>query len=244
VIRIVSRENAGGHVRSLYQMHRLRKEVFNDRLGWSVVVSDDLEVDEYDALHPVYVLSETDGRVEGSVRLLPTLGPYMMRDTFAALLNGAAAPASAALWEASRFAVVKGSVKGDDGLAHATYELLIGVLGFCLACDVQAVLCVVDTRMERVLRRAGWSMRRLCAARSIDGTVTFAGRLEVSDAVLSRVKRRAARTVDAGSDRASLRSTLPVGVPAAGSSSASAYWPPGIPITHRAHVLRRQKLIM
>ena len=54
MITFLSKENVGSHVSSLYQMHRLRKQVFSDRLGWSVAVSGDLEVDEYDALAPKY----------------------------------------------------------------------------------------------------------------------------------------------------------------------------------------------
>jgi N-acyl-L-homoserine lactone synthetase len=187
MIKIVSKRNAGHHVSSLHQMHRLRKQVFNDRLGWSVAVSGDLEVDEYDALAPVYVLSETaGGDLLGSVRLLPTIGPYMLRDTFASLLDGLEAPSSELLWEASRFAVAKHSAKGDGGLACATYELLTGVLQFSLAHDIEAIVCVVDLRMERVLRRAGWCMRRLGPERRIGKTIAVAGRLDVSEHLLRR----------------------------------------------------------
>jgi len=170
-------------------MHLLRKKVFGDRLGWSVSVSGDLEVDEYDALAPVYVLSETaEGDVLGGVRLLPTTGPYMLRDTFASLLDDLEAPASELLWEASRFAVAKNSAKGDGGLACATYELLIGVLQFSLAHDIEAIVCVVDLRMERVLRRAGWPMQRLGLARHIGNTIAVAGRLDVSEPLLRRLE--------------------------------------------------------
>jgi N-acyl-L-homoserine lactone synthetase len=189
MITVLSKENVGHHVSSLYQMHRLRKQVFSDRLGWSVAVSGDLEVDEYDALAPVYVLSETaDGDVLGGVRLLPTVGPYMLRNTFAALLDDIEAPASELLWEASRFAVAKSSAKGDGGLACATYELLIGVLQFSLANDIEAIVCVVDLRMERVLRRAGWHMQRLGPERRIGNTIAVAGRLDVSECLLHRLQ--------------------------------------------------------
>ena len=170
-------------------MHLLRKQVFSDRLGWSVAVSGGLEVDEYDALAPVYVLSETaEGDVLGSVRLLPTTGPYMLRDTFASLLDDLEAPASELLWEASRFAVARNSAKGDGGLACATYELLIGVLQFSLAHDIEAIVCVVDLRMERVLRRAGWHMQRLGPARRIGKTIAVAGRLDVSEHLLRQLE--------------------------------------------------------
>ena len=189
MITILSKDNLGSRVSALYQMHRLRKQVFHDRLGWSVAISGDLEIDEYDALGPVYVLSETaEGEVVGAVRLLPTTGPYMLRNTFSSLLDGRAAPASDFMWEASRFAVARDCVKGDAGFACATYELLIGVLQFGLANDIEAILCVVDLRMERVLRRNGWHMQRLGSERRIGSTVALAGRLEVSEHLLHRLE--------------------------------------------------------
>jgi acyl homoserine lactone synthase len=189
MITVLSKENVGDHVSRLYQMHRLRKQVFSDRLGWSVAVSGDLEVDEYDALAPVYVLSESaEGDVLGSVRLLPTVGPYMLRDTFASLLDDAEAPASELLWEASRFAVAKNSAKGGGSLSCATYELLIGVLRFSLARDIEAIVCVVDLRMERVLRRAGWHLQRIGPERRIGNTIAVAGRLDVAEHLLRRLE--------------------------------------------------------
>src|SRR3982074_3944415 len=83
MIRIVTKDNAESHLRNLYQMHRIRKAVFKDRLGWDVAVSGELEVNEYDTLEPSYLLSiDRRGIVNGCVRLLPPTGPNMLRDTF------------------------------------------------------------------------------------------------------------------------------------------------------------------
>ena len=57
MIRIVTKDNAERHLSSLHQMHRIRKAVFKDRLGWDVTVSGELEVDEYDALGPSCLVS-------------------------------------------------------------------------------------------------------------------------------------------------------------------------------------------
>ena len=90
----------------LAEMHRLRYRIFKERLGWDAQVSGDMEVDEFDACRPAYLLQRNaDGRVQGCVRLLPTTGPNMLRDTFPALLDGQAAPTSDAIWESSRFGV-------------------------------------------------------------------------------------------------------------------------------------------
>lgn len=65
-------------------MHRQRARVFKDRLGWDVEVRDGMEVDWLDDENPLYLISVDDetGRLRGSLRLLPTTGPNMLRDIF------------------------------------------------------------------------------------------------------------------------------------------------------------------
>jgi len=71
-------------------MHRLRYRIFKERLGWDVEVSGDMEIDEFDACRPAYLLQTDDnGRIQGCVRLVPTIGPTMLRDTFPVLLCSA-----------------------------------------------------------------------------------------------------------------------------------------------------------
>ncbi len=67
-------------------MHRLRKQVFHDRLRWEVPISGDWEIDAFDEEDPLYVLSlDSKGMLQGSLRLLPTTGPNMLRDVFSDL---------------------------------------------------------------------------------------------------------------------------------------------------------------
>jgi acyl homoserine lactone synthase len=195
MIKFVTKDNAGRHVINLYQMHRLRKTVFKDRLGWDVTVSGELEVDEFDALGPSYVLS-TDGygTVNGCVRLLPTTGPNMLRDVFPSLVTKRAVPCDECAWEASRFAVSGSAVTTDAGLSQTTYDLLIGVLRASLSNGIGTIACVVDVRMERILRRAGWQLDRLGSPRRIGKTLAIAGQLDVSAQILRSLEARAGYT--------------------------------------------------
>ena len=111
-------------------MPRLRYPIFKEWLGWDVQVSGDMEVDECDT-RPVYLLRrDDDGRVQGCVRLLPTTGHTMLRDTFPALLGGQAAPASNSIWESSRFGgnLCDRQAKTAGSIARATYELFAGMI--------------------------------------------------------------------------------------------------------------------
>jgi N-acyl-L-homoserine lactone synthetase len=191
MIRIVTKDNAEHYVSSLHQMHRIRKAAFKDRLGWDVTVSGELEVDEYDALGPSYLLSmDRYGAVNGCVRLLPTTGPNMLRDIFPSFVTKAAVPRSERVWEASRFAVSGNITVAEAGLSQTTYQLLIGVLKFGLSNGISTIACVVDVRMERVLRRAGWQLERLGPARRIGNTIAMAGQLDVSAQVLRQLETR------------------------------------------------------
>jgi acyl homoserine lactone synthase len=171
-------------------MHRLRYRVFRERLDWDVQVSGDMEIDAFDALLPCYLLQRAgDGRIQGCVRLLPSTGPTMLRDIFPVLLDGACAPASPAIWESSRFAldVADDAPKGAHGLATATYELFAGMIEFGLSRQLTDVVTVTDARMERILRRAGWPLRRIGKPRPLGSTLAVAGYLEVSTDALERV---------------------------------------------------------
>ena len=193
MIRIVTKDNAEHNVSILYQMHRLRKAVFKDRLGWDVTVRGEFEIDEYDALGPSYLLSiDRYGVINGCVRLLPTTGPNMLRDIFPFFVTKTAVPRGEQVWEASRFAVSGNTIMAEASLSQTTYLLLIGVLKFGLSNGISTIACVVDVRMERILRRAGWQLERLGPAQQIGNTVAMAGQLEVSAQILRKLEARVA----------------------------------------------------
>jgi acyl homoserine lactone synthase len=191
MIRLITSDFYGEFIDELADMHRLRFRVFKQRLGWDVQVSDDMEIDEFDALHPAYLLlMGDDGQVQGCVRFLPSLGPTMLRDTFPVLLDGQTAPASEAIWESSRFGL---DIPGDHanagtGIATATYSLFAGMIEFGLSRRLTDIVTVTDARMERILRRAGWPLRRLGEPKALGSTLAVAGYLEISQESLARVR--------------------------------------------------------
>jgi N-acyl-L-homoserine lactone synthetase len=183
MLQLITPDRYGECINDLAEMHRLRYRIFKERLGWDVQVSGDMEVDEFDACRPAYLLQRnSDGRVQGCVRLLPTTGPNMLRDTFPALLDRQAAPASQVIWESSRFGVdlCSREEKTARSIARATYELFAGMIEFGLMRKLTNIVTVTDARMERILCRARWPLRRLGSPRPIGKTIAVAGYLEVS----------------------------------------------------------------
>jgi N-acyl-L-homoserine lactone synthetase len=170
-------------------MHRLRRRVFRDRLDWKVSVSDGLEIDQYDALTPTYLLGVDRRDVVGCVRLLPTTGPNMLADTFPVLLDGRAAPKNVTIWESSRFCVDTQNVAtAENGLKEATFLLFAAMIEWGQQHALQAIATVTDLRMERILRRAGWRLDRLGEPRQIGATKAVAGLLPVTNDALRAIR--------------------------------------------------------
>lgn len=172
------------------RMHRLRGRVFKERLDWDVSVAGGLEIDQYDALKPTYLLALERRNVVGCVRLLPTTGRNMLADTFPVLLDGHAAPRAAKIWESSRFCVDTKNVAAtaENGLREATYLLFAAMIEWAQERNLHAIATATDLRMERILRRAGWHLDRLGTPRQIGATKAVAGLLPVTDDALGTIR--------------------------------------------------------
>jgi acyl homoserine lactone synthase len=145
---------------ALAQMFQLRAKIFGERMGWKVAILSGMEIDEYDALSPHYMLVRDDrGAVCGCWRLLPTEGPYMLRDTFPALLYGKDAPVSPRIWELSRFAIVS-SQKTGFGFGGLALDAMRAVVAFADRHQVTHYVTVTTTAVERLLVRARIATRR------------------------------------------------------------------------------------
>lgn len=192
MIQLITPEFRGSFRDGLAEMHRLRCRVFKDRLGWAVEIAGDQEIDRFDALNPAYLLQYWNGRLCGSVRFLPTTGPYMLRDAFPSLLTGQSPPASATIWESSRFAIdpERADAVRVDGLSRSTYALFAAMIEFALAQRATHIVTVTDARVERILRRAGWLLERISEPQALGATRAVAGYLPTSSETLDVIRAR------------------------------------------------------
>ncbi|WP_439409315.1 acyl-homoserine-lactone synthase [Bradyrhizobium sp. DASA03076] len=172
-------------------VHQLRYRAFKEWFDWDVHTSGEMEVDSFDALHPAYLVQlGTNDRIEGCVRLVPSVGPTMVRDTFSVLLAVHDAPSERSIWESRRFTLdlTTDTAKGENGVARATYELFAGMIEFGLSRRLTDILTITDARMKRILRRAGWPFRRLSNLPRLGSTLPVAVYLEISTEALARIR--------------------------------------------------------
>jgi acyl homoserine lactone synthase len=115
----------------------------------------------------------------------------MLANTFAMLLSGLEPPCNVSIIESSRFCVDTKRLTelAENGLRRATFVLFAGMIEQARAIGAQRIVTVTDTRMERVLRRAGWPLERIAPPIQIGDTMALAGFLEVSDDALAAIYR-------------------------------------------------------
>jgi N-acyl-L-homoserine lactone synthetase len=191
MIRIIPGAWRDRHPSLIDDMHRLRRSVFHERLRWQVTVINRWEIDGYDALDPLYVLSlDDEERVIGGVRLLPTTGFNMLNDTFPQLLPDGEPVQSPLIWEASRFTVrMTGDRRLDASvISRATAELGMALNEIGKAAALTHIVAVYDGVMHRMLLRCGCAGEPLGPPQVIGGVVSYAVVYEVGPQWDERVR--------------------------------------------------------
>lgn len=171
-------------------MHRLRFEVFSRKLGWDVESHDGLERDKFDDLDDVaYVLAKaTSGEVEACWRILPTTGPYMLRDTFPELLHGQAAPCATDCWELSRFAVSSSpTMAGNGTFGPLSKALMVQSAFFAHERGISRYVTVTTPIMERMLKHQGLHIHRIGPPIKIGVAAAVACFIEVDEITLHAI---------------------------------------------------------
>ena len=187
----LGKHNAHLHTDLIDQMHKLRARVFYDRLGWTVSIINGKEMDEFDHLEPTYILVvSNDNKVVGCARLLPAMGPTMLRDVFPQLLANRRFDGHPQMIESSRFCVdtTTAWARAGRSLHIATLTLFAGIIEWSIANNYREIVTVTDIRFERILQRASWPMRRLGNPCSIGNTVSVAGVLQADYESFARIR--------------------------------------------------------
>jgi len=156
MIFIVNAENRACFEKDLLQMHRHRKAVFVDGIGWNVPVVDDLEIDAYDRDDTTYLIARAgrDSPVLASARLLPTLAPHLMGDVFAHACGGAP-PRGATIWEASRFCPAP-TLPNRRVRLQLLWEILCGVMETSLLFGIERIVFTANAALLPLALECGW----------------------------------------------------------------------------------------
>jgi acyl homoserine lactone synthase len=181
-MRVVAIKNPKSEVerRLIHEMHRLRARIFRGRLAWTVRCTSGLEIDGFDKQKPTYVLCiNRSDAVIGCARLLPATGDTMLEKVFPQLLETGQLPRHHRMIESSRFCVDTNAAaeREQAGLHSATLAMFAGIVEWSILHGYREIVTATDVRLERILRRAGWPLRRLGSPLQINETKSVAGLL-------------------------------------------------------------------
>lgn len=154
-------------------MFSLRHAVFKQRLGWSVNTTNNKEFDEYDdEKEASYVIVTEQGQNEvlGCMRLLPTTGPYMLKNTFPEIAKDFLLPEQKDIWEISRFAVQDKSQNNENkfGFGETTKHLAAGMCDFAIRNGIKSYVGLTTPHVERLIRNLGLTCNRLGKVEKIE----------------------------------------------------------------------------
>lgn len=194
VIEIIQAEQVGKQ-HSLADMHKVRKCIFKDRMGWDVdITQDGLEIDNYDVAPTVYILVRDDRqRIVGVWRLTPTTGPSMIREIWPQFLKHFPVPASDDIWELSRFGVHSYDNHRQDHIHHVnvvTAQLILTLIQTCILVDIPYVYTMYHKAVGRSIQRVGFIPDAVSQEELVDGKPGVVVRFPMNSTTLERVQHR------------------------------------------------------
>ncbi|CAG4913198.1 acyl-homoserine-lactone synthase [Paraburkholderia gardini] len=167
-----------------------RHKVFIQRLHWEIPsVPEDAtsEWDEFDDGRTVHLVALASGEeVCGCARLMPTTGPYLLRDIFPALAGSSPPPASPSVWELSRFA---GSGMTDHRTGTVSgMPLFPYALALVASFGATRVIGVVSRSVARLYRRFGLDLRDIAAGAPPHHPEFLACTIELTSATFAKLR--------------------------------------------------------
>jgi acyl homoserine lactone synthase len=196
MITIVEQSNLDQFPQLVEDMYRTRARVFSERLGWDVNVVNDLEIDQFDDADPLYLISTDDDMKQfyGSVRLLRTTGPNMLRDVFNCLLDDDEVIESPLIWESSRFSINPDVMHEGENfnkklVNQITFELLLGLTEVGMKVGIDFIVSVYDARMARIFRSAKCTSTIIGTPQKIGKVKAYAGLFETNQSMIDQLAK-------------------------------------------------------
>ncbi len=189
MLKLIEGSYASFFPKEMDAMFRNRAETFSERLGWEVVVKNGYERDQFDDLNPLYLVSvdpETE-RYHGSLRLLPTTGPNMLRDVFPQLLEDGERIESATIWEGSRICAITPEGQsgcGKCGVYSVLAELIAGIGEVAVIAGLTQIVAVFDERILRILKAVRCNPEIIGKPQPIGGTMSYAALFDTGEDIL------------------------------------------------------------
>ncbi|WP_293861362.1 acyl-homoserine-lactone synthase [Sphingomonas sp. SCN 67-18] len=188
MLHLVTKDNRSLYARELDDLHRVRKSVFVDELGWRLNVVDGREIDAYDDDRAIYGIGfDYNGRVTMSGRYRPTDDRSMLMDVFPhSLTPGLGNLNGPDTWEFSRGFCLETGGKRHNQQRRAM--LMLTPLEIAYACGISSYIAFSEVRLLPLFINMGWRVTLLGDPVSYGEGEGIAYRVEVSEEAIRHMR--------------------------------------------------------
>ena len=189
MIEIVTSRNALLYQDALQDMFHLRHRIFVERMGWEALrKSDRLERDQFDNDDAIYLLlTEDDGTVVGTHRMLPTTKPHLFSDVFPSLCAVKGVRRGERIVELTRTCVDEESLD-KAAMEQARKRLMVGLFEFCLRAGYESFTLLTPTDLLFRYLLIGLDITPLGMPVDMDGTRQVAVVVKVDQNALDAMR--------------------------------------------------------
>lgn len=161
MIHLITNDNRHLYTGQIEQLHRLRKRIFVDELGWQLQVTGDGEYDVYDDERAVNLVGfDEHGQIEVATRMRPADDKALLTDLFPHLIAADEPPINdATTWEFTRTIAI-GRARGSRGVLRKA-QLRVAMLEVARNANARRIVGITDVLWLPTVYDTGWSIRLL-----------------------------------------------------------------------------------
>jgi acyl-homoserine lactone synthase len=189
MIEVVTSRNAILYKDALHDMFHLRHRIFVERMGWEALRKPDrLERDQFDTEDAIYLLlTEDDGKVIGTHRMLPTNKPHLFSDVFPNLCSVKGVQRGEKILELTRTCVDE-EMLDRPAMEKARKRLMVGLFEFCLRAGYEKFTLLTPTDLLFRYLLIGLDIKPLGMPADMDGNKQVAVIVKVDQQALDAMR--------------------------------------------------------
>jgi acyl-homoserine lactone synthase len=189
MIEVVTSRNALLYKDALHDMYHLRHRIFVERMGWDALRKDDrLEKDQFDTDDAIYLLlTQDDGTVIGTHRMLPTTKPHLFSDVFSKACAVKGVQRGEKILELTRTCVDE-ELLDRKATELARKRIMVGLFEFCLRAGYEQVTIFTPTDLLFRYLLIGIDIKPLGMPMDIDGNKQVAVIVTVNQQALDAMR--------------------------------------------------------
>jgi N-acyl-L-homoserine lactone synthetase len=191
-VHVINTANRAQYLDEVEQMHRHRHRIFAELMGWKALESPDgLDIDEFDTPNATYLVAIDNGVVRGSLRLIPSWRPHMLKTLFRSYVEGDP-PAGPGVWEWTRHAPGDPAF-GREKNHQVRFLLNIAVYEFAASRGIDTFTGIADCQIVPRMIDLGWKVDPIGLPVNYGEGVGYAFKMHVDHANNDRLRARLGR---------------------------------------------------